>query len=100
VRLNLKPIPPFRLDLTAWAIRRRPHNTVDHFDGETYRRVILVDRQPVAISVKQVAPAKLPELEVVAVGPGASAKTAPAIEAIPAVARRRSPATTGVRSEL
>jgi DNA-3-methyladenine glycosylase II len=82
VRLNLKPIPPFRLDLTAWAIRRRPHNTVDHFDGETYRRVILVDRQPVAISVKQVAPAKLPELEVVAVGPGASAKTAPAIEAI------------------
>lgn len=23
------PIPPFRLDLTAWALRRRPQNLVD-----------------------------------------------------------------------
>ncbi len=82
VTFRLKPIPPFRLDLTAWAIRRRPHNTIDHFDGDTYRRVFLIDLQPVAISVRQTAPAKSPELEVVACGPGASKKNAPAIEAI------------------
>ena len=82
VRLTLRPIPPFRLDLTAWAIRRRPHNTIDHFDGETYRRVVIIGDQPVAIAAKQIAPAKSPELEVVATGPGASKKNASAIEAI------------------
>jgi DNA-3-methyladenine glycosylase II len=82
VRLRLKPVPPFRLDLTAWAIRRRPHNTIDHFDGESYRRVIVIDGQPVAIAVRQIAPPKSPEIEVVATGPGASRRTAHAIEAI------------------
>lgn len=77
VRFRLKPIPPFRLDLTAWAIRRRPHNTIDHFDGETYRRVVVVDRVPVAIAVRQIAPPNAPELEVVATGP--SKKTIAAI---------------------
>ncbi len=82
IRFSLRPISPFRLDLTAWAIRRRPHNTIDHFDGETYRRVVIIGDQPVAIAVKQIAPAKSPELEVIASGPGATKKNAPAIEAI------------------
>jgi len=82
VSFRLKPIPPFRLDLTAWAIRRRPHNTIDHFDGETYRRVVVIDGQPAAISVFPVALPKTPEIEVVATGPGASKKDALAIEAI------------------
>jgi DNA-3-methyladenine glycosylase II len=82
VSFRLKPHPPFRLDLTAWAIRRRPHNTIDHFDGETYRRVVIIDDKPVAISVRQIAPPKSPEIEVVAVGPGATKKNASAIEAI------------------
>jgi DNA-3-methyladenine glycosylase II len=82
VTLRLRPIPPFRLDLTAWAIRRRPHNTIDHFDGETYRRVIAIDGQPAVIAVRQIAPPKSPEIEVVATGPGASKKTAHAFEAI------------------
>ena len=82
VTFRLKPHPPFRLDLTAWAIRRRPHNTIDHFDGETYRRVIVLDGQPGAISVRQIAPPSSPEIEVVATGPGASRKNARAIEAI------------------
>ncbi len=68
VSFRLKPVPPFRLDLTAWAIRRRPHNTIDHFDGDTYRRVIVVDGDPVAIAVRQVAPPKSAELEIVASG--------------------------------
>jgi DNA-3-methyladenine glycosylase II len=79
---RLKPVPPFRLDLTAWAIRRRPHNTIDHFDGEAYRRVVVLDGQPAAISVRQIAPPKSPEIEVVATGPGASKKSRAAIEAI------------------
>jgi DNA-3-methyladenine glycosylase II len=82
VSFRLKPHPPFRLDLTAWAIRRRPHNTIDHFDGETYRRVVVIDDKPVAISIRQIAPPKSPEIEVVAVGPGATKKNASAIEAI------------------
>jgi len=65
VSFRLKPRPPFRLDLTVWAIRRRPHNTIDHFDGETYRRAIIIDARPVALSIKQ----KASEVEVVAIGP-------------------------------
>ena len=38
VRFTLEPVPPFRLDLTVWTLRRRPHNTIDDWDGETYRR--------------------------------------------------------------
>ena len=37
ITFSLDPIPPFRLDLTAWALRRRPQNEVDFWDGETYR---------------------------------------------------------------
>jgi DNA-3-methyladenine glycosylase II len=82
VKIRLKPDPPFRLDLTAWAIRRRPHNVIDHFDGETYRRIVIINDQAVAISVRQIGPAKSPELEVTAVGPGASKENLPAIEAV------------------
>jgi DNA-3-methyladenine glycosylase II len=82
VKIRLKPDPPFRLDLTAWAIRRRPHNVIDHFDGETYRRIVIINDQAVAISVRQIGPAKSPELEVTAVGPGASKEDLPAIEAV------------------
>ena len=81
VSFRLKPLPPFRLDLTAWAIRRRPHNTIDHFDGETYRRVLVLNGQPVAIAVHQIAPSRSPEIEIAAVGPGASKKNAHVIEA-------------------
>ena len=40
----LRPIPPFRLDLTVWALRRRSRNLIDRWDGTTYRRVIVVGR--------------------------------------------------------
>jgi DNA-3-methyladenine glycosylase II len=29
----LEPIPPFRLDLTVWTLRRRPDNIIDRWDG-------------------------------------------------------------------
>jgi DNA-3-methyladenine glycosylase II len=82
ISFRLKPIPPFRLDLTAWAIRRRPHNIIDHFDGEVYRRAVVLDGRPVAISVRQIAPANSPAVEVIATGPGASRKTSHCIEAM------------------
>jgi hypothetical protein len=35
---SIDPVPPFRLDLSAWALRRRPGNAIDLWDGTSYRR--------------------------------------------------------------
>jgi DNA-3-methyladenine glycosylase II len=61
-RLSVRP--PFRLDLTVWLLRRRPHNAVDRWDGTTYRRVLALGNAPFEIAVCQVGPPKKPELEV------------------------------------
>ena len=45
--------PPFRLDLTAWALRRREKNAVDRWDDGHYSRVIVVDGDPVQLTVTQ-----------------------------------------------
>ena len=66
--LQLKPIAPFRLDLTVWVLRRRPHNLMDRWDGETYRRVLLMGDQPVAVAISQKGPPDTPELLVKARG--------------------------------
>lgn len=49
---QLSVTAPFRLDLTAWALRRRAHNTVDRFDG-SYRRVFEVRGRAVEVVVSQ-----------------------------------------------
>jgi DNA-3-methyladenine glycosylase II len=64
----LRPLPPFRLDLTVWALRRREQNAIDTWDGRTYRRALLVDGAPVELAVTQVGAASTPLLEVVLVG--------------------------------
>lgn len=51
-RFELQTTPPFRLDLTAWALRRRPHNAVDRFDG-SYRRVLEVRGRAIEVVVRQ-----------------------------------------------
>ena len=61
---QLKPLPPFRLDYTVWVLRRRPHNLVDRVDGQTYRRVLLVQDQPVEVAVTQIGTLESPLLEV------------------------------------
>ncbi len=66
--LQLKPLAPFRLDLTVWVLRRRPHNLMDRWDGETYRRVLLIGDQPVAVAISQSGPPEAPELRVQAGG--------------------------------
>ena len=61
---SIKPIPPFRLDLTAWALRRRPENAIDRWDGSIYRRVLMVDGQAIEVAVRQSGGPEAPLLEV------------------------------------
>lgn len=49
----LKPRPPFRLDLTVWALRRLPHNLIDQWNGSIYSRVLVVNSEPIKINVAQ-----------------------------------------------
>ena len=64
--LIVRPIPPFRLDLTVWALRRRPRNKIDRWDGETYRRVLVVKGRPTELAVRQEGPLTRPRLIVTA----------------------------------
>lgn len=65
VRFTLEPVPPFRLDLTAWALRRRPHNAIDRWDGDTYRRALKLSGGAVAdVEVRQTGPPEAPRLGV------------------------------------
>jgi DNA-3-methyladenine glycosylase II len=52
-RFVLEPVPPFRLDLTAWALRRRPANIVDRWDGGAYRRAVKLDGTIAEVEVRQ-----------------------------------------------
>lgn len=61
VSTELHPAGPFRLDLTAWALRRRARNRIDVFDGH-YHRALVVDGQPVALKVSQVTLPESPTL--------------------------------------
>ncbi len=64
IAFELAPRPPFRLDLTAWVLRRRSHNLVDRWDGRTYRRVLVVREEPVLVTVVQTGPMDAPRLQV------------------------------------
>ena len=61
---------PFRLDLTVWALRRRPDNAVDLWDGGVYRRTLILEGRPLAIGVIQTAPPDRAQLQVTATGAG------------------------------
>ncbi len=82
----LRPRPPFRLDLTVWALRRQPHNPVDRWDGRTWRRVLAVGEAGVELQVRQRGPAESPLLELRLRGP--AARAAAAREAARAAAER------------
>ena len=43
ITFSLDPIPPFRLDLTAWALRRRPQNEVDFTGDDAAKMQKLLD---------------------------------------------------------
>lgn len=72
---TLAATPPFRLDLTAWVLRRRSDNRIDHWDGQIYRRLLPLGpaREPVVVAVRQSDPAR-PELQVTLTGAGDEAE--------------------------
>jgi len=76
---QLEPVPPFRLDLTAWTLRRRPDNLVDRWDGRTYRRVLPLSGGPVEVAVNQIGPPEAPLLEVSVEGPLPRSELKPAV---------------------
>ena len=49
---EIHPLPPFRLDLCAWALRRRSVNIVDRWDGVSYRRAFSLTEGPVGCTVR------------------------------------------------
>jgi DNA-3-methyladenine glycosylase II len=65
---ELKPVLPFRLDLTVWTLRRRPDNVVDRWDGATYRRVLPLPAGPVEVAVTQMGPPEAARLHVSPLG--------------------------------
>lgn len=66
---SITPVPPFRLDLTVWALRRRPENAIDRWDGSIYRRVLIVDRLAIEVAVQQSGGPESPQLDVAVTGP-------------------------------
>lgn len=63
--LILDVTPPFRLDLTAWTLRRRQKNTTDQWDGQQYTRAVVLCDMPVKMTITQVGTADKPQLHVV-----------------------------------
>ena len=62
--IQVSPVPPFRLDLTALALRRRPVNAIDTWNGETYSRVLAIDNVPMLVEVTQPGRARSPRLQI------------------------------------
>ncbi len=50
---NVKPEGPFRLDLTVWALRRRLNNAIDLWDKDSWKRVFIIEDEPVEVTVSQ-----------------------------------------------
>ncbi len=67
---QIRPRPPFRLDLTVWALRRVPANVIDRWDGHTYRRALAWPGGVAEMAVFQTEPADRPLLVVTLTGPG------------------------------
>lgn len=53
-RFILPVVPPFRLDLTVWALRRRQKNQIDNWAGEIYSRVFVVNNTAIQARTMQI----------------------------------------------
>lgn len=60
----LHPVAPFRLDLVTWALRRRPNNSLDCWDGTSYRRAMDTADGLVEVDVRQTGSGQAPLLMV------------------------------------
>jgi DNA-3-methyladenine glycosylase II len=72
LEFDVEAVPPFRLELAVWVLRRRPENLVDRWDGQTYRRALIVDGTAVDVAVRQVGDAQEPRLRVNVLDVGSS----------------------------
>ncbi len=81
-KFELRPLPPFRLDFTAWALRRRPENQVDRWDGATYQRVISFHGRAVEVDICERNAHENPRLEVKVTGSRFGARTEGEIAAL------------------
>lgn len=52
---TLPVTPPFRLDLTVWALRRRAKNNIDSWDGQNYRRIFVLENEPTLVTIHRQA---------------------------------------------
>lgn len=66
LHFSLTPVAPFRLDLTATALKRRPSNQIDAWDGESYSRVLAQNGRSVLIEVRQTGTSDAPHVSVTA----------------------------------
>jgi DNA-3-methyladenine glycosylase II len=67
--LTIRAIAPFRLDLTVWALRRRPRNDIDRWDGTTYRRIVMIGPRVTELAIRQSGSAAVPRVTVTAMPP-------------------------------
>src|SRR5215207_7883262 len=65
---SMPALPPFRLDLTVWALRRRPDNAVDTWNGRTYRRALEVAGGTIELAAVQAGSPVAPRLTVTLTG--------------------------------
>lgn len=64
MRFTLKPKPPFDLNLTLGIYQKFDKDLIDRFDGETYRRVLLVDEKPYLTQTVSIGSIENPKIEV------------------------------------
>ncbi len=79
--LHLYPVPPFRLDLTVWVLRRLPINAMDRWDGQRYQRTLILEDDPIRVTITQTAPPPTPVLDIALEGPHVSRHDEAAIRA-------------------
>ena len=65
---SINPMPPFRLDLSVWALRRRQGNAVDVWDGQSYQRALAFIDGEAEISITQTGGPESARLAVAIVG--------------------------------
>ena len=65
---ELTPRPPFRLDLTVWALRRQPGNRIDTWDGKRHVRGVALGTSVLRVEVEQRGEAEAPRLLVAVQG--------------------------------
>ena len=68
ISFALRPIAPFSLELTVWALRRRAANQIDRWDGRHYSRIFVFEGNAVKVLASQEGGIEKPRLNIVAVG--------------------------------